>query len=232
MKSSKYIRYILPLFALLTLFIACEEKTETPQQTNFNLKVDESVIITLPASSGYTITAASPIVDYSLAGKSLTVVALKEGTTSITVILDSGKEQKYTFTISANPYQIGFKVDPTPRIEAWQRGKIIHTEESAGLQVSCEPGIGVTGEEKDKSTRSYGFIYPESGKLLRFTAQGNFTQTGKLNNGIAAMRESLSTPLQYEMCDITIEKINSEGKIWFTLKFENRSDIRIVTEVF
>ncbi len=232
MNRSKYIRYILPLVALLALLPACKEKVEVPQPTSFNLKVDESVVITLPSSSSYTVIVDMPLVDYKLVGENLTVTALKEGTTSVKVILDSGKEHKYTFTISQNTSQIGFKVSTKPRIEAWHKGEVIYTEQTAGLQVTCEPGTGITGEATDASTRSYGFIYPESGKLLRFTAQGNFAQTGELSNGIAAMRESETSPLQYEECEISIEKVNSEGKIWFILKFKNRSDIRIVTEGF
>jgi hypothetical protein len=30
----------------------------------------------------------------------------------------------------------------------------------------------------------------------------------------------------------SIEKVNDAGKIWFTLQFTDRSDIRIVTEIF
>ncbi len=232
MTISKYLRYLLPLFALMALLTACEEKSDTPQPTSFNLKVDESVVITLPSSSSYTISRESNLVDYTLSGNSLTVIALKEGKTSVSVVLDSGEKCKYTFTISQNAYQGGyFKTNATPRIEAWKRGEIINTEESAGLQVSYEPGMGITGEEKDETARAYGFIYPQSGRLLRFSAQGDFTQTGALSDAIVAMRESHTAPLQYEKCTITIEKV-SQGKIWFVLTFDNRSDIRIVTEVF
>ena len=31
---------------------------------------------------------------------------------------------------------------------------------------------------------------------------------------------------------LSIEKVNDAGKIWFTLQFTDRSDIRIVTEIF
>ena len=99
--------------------------------------------------------------------------------------------------------------------------------------MSCEPGVDITGASADSSTRTYTFIYTETGKLLRFSAQGDFTQKGSLNNGVIATRENRNEPIQYETCTaVTIEKVNSEGKIWFTLQFADRSDIRIVTEVF
>ena len=108
----------------------------------------------------------------------------------------------------------------------------VKTEETAGLQVSCEPGMDITGSPTDKSTRSYGFTYVETGKLLRFSAQGDFSQKGILNNGIMATRDNDNTPIQYEACTVSIEKVNDAGKIWFTLQFTDRSDIRIVTEIF
>ena len=90
----------------------------------------------------------------------------------------------------------------------------------------------ITGSPTDKSTRSYGFTYVETGKLLRFSAQGDFSQKGILNNGIMATRDNDNTPIQYEACTVSIEKVNDAGKIWFTLQFTDRSDIRIVTEIF
>lgn len=98
--------------------------------------------------------------------------------------------------------------------------------------VSCEPGMDITGSPTNKSTRSYGFTYVETGKLLRFSAQGDFSQKGILNNGIMATRDNDNTPIQYEACTVSIEKVNDAGKIWFTLQFTDRSDIRIVTEIF
>ena len=52
------------------------------------------------------------------------------------------------------------------------------------------------------------------------------------NNGIMATRDNDNTPIQYEACTVSIEKVNDAGKIWFTLQFTDRSDIRIVTEIF
>ena len=155
------------------------------------------------------------------------MTAIKEGKATLTVILDSGESHNYSFTISANSYQMGFTIDSTPRIESWISGSTVKTEETAGLQVSCEPGMDITGSPTDKSTRSYGFTYVETGKLLRFSAQGDFSQKGILNNGIMATRDNDNTPIQYETCTVSIEKVNDAGKIWFTLQFTDRSDIRI-----
>lgn len=231
MKATQYIRYIIATLVALSLLCGCKEEKETSQQTDFNLRVDESVTIKLPASTTYTLTANNPIINYAQAGNQLTVTAIKEGKATLTVRIDSGESLDYNFTVTANAYQIGFTINSTPRVEAWV-GTELKTEETAGLQVSYEPGVDITGSATDATTRSYTFLYPETGKLLRFAAEGDFTQKGSLNNGIAATRESHDTPVQYESCTVTIEKVNSDGKIWFTLQFADRSDIRIVTEVF
>ena len=202
MNAAKYIRYILTIATALLFFSACKDDKNESQPTDFILRVDESVS------------------------------AIKEGKATLTVILDSGESHNYSFTISANSYQMGFTIDSTPRIESWISGSTVKTEETAGLQVSCEPGMDITGSPTDKSTRSYGFTYVETGKLLRFSAQGDFSQKGILNNGIMATRDNDNTPIQYEACTVSIEKVNDAGKIWFTLQFTDRSDIRIVTEIF
>lgn len=75
---------------------------------------------------------------------------------------------------------------------------------------------------------------------LLMSKQGNFYDflhkaifpKGILNNGIMATRDNDNTPIQYEACTVSIEKVNDAGKIWFTLQFTDRSDIRIVTEIF
>ena len=229
--ATQYIRYIVASLLALSLLCGCKEEKEENQLTDFALRVDESVTIKLPNSTTYTLTVNNPIIDYTQAGSTLTVTAIKEGKATLTVVLDSGESRNYTFTVTANAYQIGFTIDSTPRVESWT-GTSLKTEETTGLQVSYEPGLDITGSTTGNSTRSYAFLYPETGKLLRFSAEGDFTQKGTLNNGIAATRESHNDPVQYEACTVTIEKVNSEGKIWFTLQFANRSDIRIVTEVF
>lgn len=231
MKATQYIRYIVASLVALSLLCGCKEEKEESEQTEFSLRVDESVSIKLPKSTTYTLTTDNPIIDYTQAGSQLTVTAIKEGKTILTVVLDSGESRNYTFTITANAYQIGFTINSTPRVEAWV-GSELKTEETAGLQVSREPGVDITGSATDATTCSYAFVYPETGKLLRFAAEGDFTQKGTLSNAIVATRESHNDPVQYESCTATIEKVNSEGKIWFTLQFANRSDIRIVTEVF
>ena len=212
MNAAKYIRYILTIATALLFFSACKDDKNESQPTDFILRVDESVSIKLPNSTSYTITT--------------------NNSATLTVILDSGESHNYSFTISANSYQMGFTIDSTPRIESWISGSTVKTEETAGLQVSCEPGMDITGSPTDKSTRSYGFTYVETGKLLRFSAQGDFSQKGILNNGIMATRDNDNTPIQYEACTVSIEKVNDAGKIWFTLQFTDRSDIRIVTEIF
>ena len=231
MEITKHIRYIAASLMVLTLLGSCTEEKEKAQQTEFNLRVDESVSIQLLKSTTYTITIDNPAIDYDLSGRQLTVTAIKEGSAKLTAILDSGESFAYSFTVTANAYQIGFNIDSTPRVESWI-GPSLKTEETPGLQVSYEPGIDITGAAADKSIRSYGFIYTETGKLFRFSAQGDFSQKGTLSHGIAAMRESENAPLQYESCTISIEKVNTEGKIWFTLQFADRSDIRVVTESF
>ena len=231
MKIEQYIRYIVASLIALSLLCGCKEEKEESQQTAFNLRVDESVAFKLPKSTTYTLTTDNPIIDYTRSGNVLTVTALKEGKALLTVVLDSGESRNYTFTITANAYQIGFTINSTPRVESWT-GSSLETEKTAGLQVSCEPGLDITGSTASATTRSYAFLYPETGKLLRFSAEGDFTQKGSLSNAIVATRESHNDPVQYENCTATIEKVNSEGKIWFTLQFADRKDIRIVTEVF
>ena len=78
----------------------------------------------------------------------------------------------------------------------------------------------------------YCFSFHILHMLLRFSAQGDFSQKGILNNGIMATRDNDNTPIQYEACTVSIEKVNDAGQIWFTLQFTDRSDIRIVTEIF
>lgn len=232
MNAAKYIRYILTIATALLFFSACKDDKNESQPTDFILRVNESVSIKLPNSTSYTITTNNSAISYELSGKILTVTAIKERKVTLTVILDSGESHNYSFTISANSYQMGFTIDSTPRIESWISGSTVKTEETAGLQVSCESGMDITGSPTDKSTRSYGFTYVETGKLLRFSAQGDFSQKGILNNGIMATRDNDNTPIQYEACTVSIEKVNDAGKIWFTLQFTDRSDIRIVTEIF
>ena len=222
MNAAKYIRYILTIATALLFFSACKDDKNESQPTDFILRVDESVSIKLPNSTSYTITTNNSAISYELSGKILTVTAIKEGKATLTVILDSGESHNYSFTISANSYQMGFTIDSTPRIESWISGSTVKTE----------PGMDITGSPTDKSTRSYGFTYVETGKLLRFSAQGDFSQKGILNNGIMATRDNDNTPIQYEACTVSIEKVNDAGKIWFTLQFTDRSDIRIVTEIF
>ena len=232
MTAAQDIRYILTIATALLFFSACKDDKNESQPTDFILRVDESVSIKLPNSTSYTIMTNNSAISYELSGKILTVTAIKEGKATLTVILDSGESHNYSFTISANSYQMGFTIDSTPRIESWISGSTVKTEETAGLQVSCEPGMDITGSPTGKSTRSYGFTYVETGKLLRFSAQGDFSQKGILNNGIMATRDNDNTPIQYETCTVSIEKVNDAGKIWFTLQFTDRSDIRIVTEIF
>ena len=186
MNAAKYIRYILTIATALLFFSACKDDKNESQPTDFILRVDESVSIKLPNSTSYTITTNNSAISYELSVKILTVTAIKEGKATLTVILDSGESHNYSFTISANSYQMGFTIDSTPRIESWISGSTVKTEETAGLQVSCEPGMDITGSPTDKSVRSYGFTYVETGKLLRFSAQGDFSQKGILNNGIMA----------------------------------------------
>ena len=200
MNAAKYIRYILTIATALLFFSACKDDKNESQPTDFILRVDESVSIKLPNSTSYTITTNNSAISYELSGKILTVTAIKEGKATLTVILDSGESHNYSFTISANSYQMGFTIDSTPRIESWISGSTVKTE--------------------------------ETGKLLRFSAQGDFSQKGILNNGIMATRDNDNTPIQYEACTVSIEKVNDAGKIWFTLQFTDRSDIRIVTEIF
>ena len=230
MEATKYMRYILISLAAISLLCGCAED-EKMRQTEFNMRVDETVSIQLPQSSSYTITTDKSVITYELSGRQLTVAAIKEGKATLTAILDSGESLAYSFTVTANAYQLGFTIDSTPRVESWI-GTSVKTEETPSLQVSCEPGIDITGSATDQTTRSYGFIYIETGKLFRFSAQGDFSQKGELSNGIAAMCESANERVQYESCTVTIEKINDEGKIWFTLQFADRSDIRVVTESF
>ena len=157
MNAAKYIRYILTIATALLFFSACKDDKNESQPTDFILRVDESVSIKLPNSTSYTITTNNSAISYELSGKILTVTAIKEGKATLTVILDSGESHNYSFTISANSYQMGFTIDSTPRIESWISGSTVKTEETAGLQVSCEPGMDITGSPTDKSTRSYGF---------------------------------------------------------------------------
>ncbi len=114
MEITKYIRYIAFSLMALTLLGSCTEEKEKAQQTEFNLRVDESVSIQLPNSTTYTITIDNPAIDYDLSGRQLTVTAIKEGSAKLTAILDSGESFAYSFTVTANAYQIGFNIDSTP----------------------------------------------------------------------------------------------------------------------
>ena len=117
MNAAKYIRYILTIATALLFFSACKDDKNESQPTDFILRVDESVSIKLPNSTSYTITTNNSAISYELSGKILTVTAIKEGKATLTVILDSGESHNYSFTISANSYQMGFTIDSTPRIE-------------------------------------------------------------------------------------------------------------------
>ena len=118
MNAAKYIRYILTIATALLFFSACKDDKNESQPTDFILRVDESVSIKLPNSTSYTITTNNSAISYELSGKILTVTAIKEGKATLTVILDSGESHNYSFTISANSYQMGFTIDSTPRIES------------------------------------------------------------------------------------------------------------------
>ena len=142
MNAAKYIRYILTIATALLFFSACKDDKNESQPTDFILRVDESVSIKLPNSTSYTITTNNSAISYELSGKILTVTAIKEGKATLTVILDSGESHNYSFTISANSYQMGFTIDSTPRIESWISGSTVKTEETAGLQVSSDRQIG------------------------------------------------------------------------------------------
>lgn len=122
MNAAKYIRYILTIATALLFFSACKDDKNESQPTDFILRVDESVSIKLPNSTSYTITTNNSAISYELSGKILTVTAIKEGKATLTVILDSGESHNYSFTISANSYQMGFTIDSTPRIESWISG--------------------------------------------------------------------------------------------------------------
>jgi len=118
MNAAKYIRYILTIATALLFFSACKDDKNESQPTDFILRVNESVSIKLPNSTSYTITTNNSAISYELSGKILTVTAIKEGKVTLTVILDSGESHNYSFTISANSYQMGFTIDSTPRIES------------------------------------------------------------------------------------------------------------------
>ena len=142
MNATKYLRYIVtPLIALL-LLCGCREEQEETQLTEFTLRVDESVSIKLPQSNAYTLTTDNPIIDYTQSSNRLNVTAIKEGKATLTVMLDSGESRSYTFTVTANASQIGFTIISTPRVESWI-GLSLKTEQTAGLQVSCEPGVDI-----------------------------------------------------------------------------------------
>ena len=140
MNAAKYIRYILTIATALLFFSACKDDKNESQPTDFILRVNESVSIKLPNSTSYTITTNNSAISYELSGKILTVTAIKEGKVTLTVILDSGESHNYSFTISANSYQMGFTIDSTPRIESWISGSTVKTEETAGLQVRVRHG--------------------------------------------------------------------------------------------
>ena len=111
MNAAKYIHYILTIATALLFFSACKDDKNESQPTDFILRVDESVSIKLPNSTSYTITTNNSAISYELSGKILTVTAIKEGKATLTVILDSGESHNYSFTISANSYQMGFTID-------------------------------------------------------------------------------------------------------------------------
>lgn len=166
MNAAKYIRYILTIATALLFFSACKDDKNESQPTDFILRVDESVSIKLPNSTSYTITTNNSAISYELSGKILTVTAIKEGKATLTVILDSGESHNYSFTISANSYQMGFTIDSTPRIESWISGSTVKTEETAGLQVSASPGM-VNNRLSDRSNR-------HAPMDLLMSKQGNF----------------------------------------------------------
>ena len=118
MNAAKYIRYILTIATALLFFSACKDDKNESQPTDFILRVNESVSIKLPNSTSYTITTNNSAISYELSGKILTVTAIKEGKVTLTVILDSGESHNYSFTISANSYQMGFTIDSTPGFSA------------------------------------------------------------------------------------------------------------------
>ena len=178
MNAAKYIRYILTIATALLFFSACKDDKNESQPTDFILRVDESVSIKLPNSTSYTITTNNSAISYELSGKILTVTAIKEGKATLTVILDSGESHNYSFTISANSYQMGFTIDSTPRIESWISGSTVKTEETAGLQVSCEPGMDITGSPTDKSTRPMDLLMSKQGNFYDFLHKAIFPKKG------------------------------------------------------
>ena len=76
MEATKYMRYILISLAAISLLCGCAEGEEM-QQTEFNMRVDETVSIQLPQSGSYTITTDKSVITYELSGRQLTVLAIK-----------------------------------------------------------------------------------------------------------------------------------------------------------
>ena len=116
----------------------------------------------------------------------LTVTAIKEGKATLTVILDSGESHNYSFTISANSYQMGFTIDSTPRIESWISGSTVKTEETAGLkEVGARQGYYRPLRPTKRPPPPIFFFMSKTENFTFFCTRRVFPK-GILNNGIMA----------------------------------------------
>lgn len=233
----KYGTWLVLAIACAAIATACnpdngiEANKFSLQPSSLAIVEGETATITVTGGTDFTISTDN---GYAACTKNndatISVTGVKVGSCVLSVT--KGTETlTCDITIGQSGAQKDFIIYATPRVENWLP-ETLNTETTPGLQVSCEKGIDASGWERDANTTAYGFFFTETGQFLRLSAEGDFGARGTLANGIVALRENASAPVEYLLCEsVTIEKV-SNGKIWIIASMPDRSDIRIVTETF
>lgn len=197
--------------------------------TTLTLAEGETIQVEVVTAGEYSATVDNHNVSIAKSGAIITITGVKVGDSELTVTATDGETLTCKITVEKSSQQKNFVVISTPRVENWL-GTPLNTDTTAGLQVTCERGIDAAGLSNEGVT-TFGFYFVESGEYLRLSAQGDFATKGELSDGMLVMAAPNATP-QYYLCEkVEVVKV-AGGKSWIVVSLSERSDVRIVTEVF
>lgn len=230
MRQQYNILHLLWVVVTMTLVTSCSDSQTVP----FALSCGESMtiaegateIIEVRGGGDFTFTVDNKMVSCEKRNNALYVTGVKVGKSLLTVVSEGGKQLTCTITVDGKS---DFLIYSTPRVENWLN-ETVYTEETPGVQVTCERNIDASGEDAAGVT-TYGFYNLENGAYCRLSAQGTFDQEGVYSQGVAAIALP-NEKVQYYLCE-KVEIVKAyENRLWIVATFASRSDLRIVTEIF
>ncbi len=221
---SRFILFYIPVLVGILLLPACENNDKNKfalSETELTLVENEQAVISVSGGESFVIKTNNDCIKCETNGTMITITGIKVGQADMTVTMGS-EQLTCKITVERSAAQKDFEIFSTPRVENWMP-ETVRTEDTPGLQVSCEEGQG--GET------IYGFYFLETGEYCRLSADGDFTQRGMCRNGVVSMRNK-NGEVQHYMCDkVEVVKVLN-GRVWIVASFPAHPDLRIVTENF